>query len=200
MLRRAALAFGIVMFLSSGIAWAKKPMGIIDLFGIKTIANARISSDGSLVLFTLSAPDWAQNKNITHIYLADTKSGNYRQMTNGSEGEEQPAWKPDATQFAFLSSRVNKEAQIFLQDPKGGDVAGEQGGLHELRGAEGVLVAAQGHDVAPPHLGDLLQRRTASHMRHPWVGHPRVLGALSGKQRSYPHRPAPPVCGVINGG
>src|SRR5207249_7390139 len=49
------------------------------------------------------------------------KSGAYHQMTNGSESEDQPAWKPDGSQFAFVSSRANKESQIFLQDPNGGE-------------------------------------------------------------------------------
>ena len=144
MLRRAAITFAIGMFVSSGIAWAKRPMKIVDLFGIQTIANPRITADGSLVLFTLSAPDWAQNKNISHIYVADTKSGTYQQMTNGSEGEEQPAWKPDGSQFGFVSSRVNREAQIFLQDAKGGEAiqfTHHQGAVKQFRwSADGKLI------------------------------------------------------------
>jgi dipeptidyl aminopeptidase/acylaminoacyl peptidase len=156
MLRRVGITLGMLLFLSSNLVSAKRPMGIIDLFGTKTIANPRISADGSSVLFTMSEPDWNQNKNITHIYIADTMSGAYRQMTNGRDSEEQPAWKPDGTRFAFLSGRNNKENQIFMQDPAGGEAiqfTHHEGAVKQFKwSADGKLIYFIASDPLPADL------------------------------------------------
>ena len=64
--------------------------------------------------------DWDENAYHTEIWLADARSGDRRQLTNGKKSSSSPAWSPDGSRLAFASDRDDKR-QIYLIDPAGGE-------------------------------------------------------------------------------
>ncbi|HEY2933662.1 MAG TPA: S9 family peptidase [Acidobacteriota bacterium] len=117
----AILALLAALSMQFSIA-ATRPMTVTDWMNVKRVGNARVSPDGSQILFSLTENNWKENKSVSHIYRASTDGGSLRQMTNGADGESSPAWSPDGKSFAFTAKREpSKETQIFLQPNDGGE-------------------------------------------------------------------------------
>src|SRR6478672_7976673 len=93
---------------------------IDDLIALKRVGSPAISPDGRLVAYTLRETDWDENAYHTEIWLADARSGDRRQLTNGKKSSSSPTWSPDGSRLAFASDRDDKR-QIYLIDPAGGE-------------------------------------------------------------------------------
>ena len=93
---------------------------IDDLIALKRVGSPAISPDGRLVAYTVRETDWDENAYHTEIWLADARSGDRRQLTNGKKSSSSPTWSPDGSRLAFASDRDDKR-QIYLIDPAGGE-------------------------------------------------------------------------------
>jgi dipeptidyl aminopeptidase/acylaminoacyl peptidase len=90
------------------------------LIALKRVGSPTISPDGHLVAYTVRETDWDENAYHTEIWLADARSGDLRQLTNGKKSSTSPAWSPDGSRLAFGSDRDDKR-QIYVIDPTGGE-------------------------------------------------------------------------------
>lgn len=109
--------------------WAPRPMILIkNIFGTKqydTIAsvghfyNPRWSPDGGKVLFFGFS---GHGYNINHdIFTVDTNGMNLQNLTNHPARDADPAYSPDGTQIAFISSR-NGLSHVYIMDADGSNV------------------------------------------------------------------------------
>ena len=51
---------------------------------------------------------------LDHLYVMDYPNGTPRRLTQGAEGEFQPAWSPDGRSLAFTGKRSDKKAETTL--------------------------------------------------------------------------------------
>jgi Tol biopolymer transport system component len=108
----AAFALGAVAFASSEPAradgqQAPRLMTVKDTQSFVNVGGPAISPDDQWVLYTRSVRDWddAQLRNRTHIWRVRIDGTAARQLTFGDANTTSPAWFPDGTRIAFVSSR-----------------------------------------------------------------------------------------------
>ena len=72
-------------------ATAQKPLTLLEILSLETPQSARLSPDGSQVLFEISLADWKTNRRVSHIWRMPAAGGESIKMTNGA-GETAPVW------------------------------------------------------------------------------------------------------------
>jgi dipeptidyl aminopeptidase/acylaminoacyl peptidase len=92
-----------------------------ELLGVKSAGSAQVSPNGKGVAYTVTTPDWKQDRYVTHLWLADTASGRVFQLTRGEKSCSGPQWSPDSAWIAFQSARVGDKSQVFAIRPDGGE-------------------------------------------------------------------------------
>ena len=101
---------------------APRPMTIVDLIEVPSLADARISPAGDRLLFVRRDADWEANGTVAHIWRVDADGDNLIQLTSGENGETSPRWSPDGSRIAFLARRGDDEhTQIHLLHTMGGE-------------------------------------------------------------------------------
>jgi dipeptidyl aminopeptidase/acylaminoacyl peptidase len=100
-----------------------------DVIDLVQVAAARVSPDGTRVLFTRAAiKEWKDNKRVSTIWIANADGSNQYQFL-GNDKDRNPQWSPDGTQVAFLSTRdaseSDKEAgpQVWVIRTAGGEAS-----------------------------------------------------------------------------
>ena len=61
-------------------------MTIVDLIEVPSLGDARISPDGTRLLFVRRDADWEENGTAAHIWRVDADGENLIQVTNGENG------------------------------------------------------------------------------------------------------------------
>lgn len=107
-------------------------MTVRDTQNFASVGGAAISPDDQWVLYTQAVRDWndAQLRTKTHIWRVKIDGTSARQLTFGEANTTSPAWFPDGTKIAFLSSRGAAPAtaesegggsQVFFMHTDGGE-------------------------------------------------------------------------------
>ena len=84
-------------------------------------------SDGTLMLYTITTPDWAEASSQSDIHvvsLADGVSSSRRLTFTDDKNETQPTWAPDGSFFVFLSNRDSEDSggdQLYMMRHDGGE-------------------------------------------------------------------------------
>src|SRR4029453_5323505 len=88
---------------------APKPrlITVKDTQNFVNVGSPAISPDDTWVLYTQTVRDWddAQLRTKTHIWRVRMDGTGARRLTFGDANTTSPAWFPDASKIAFLSSR-----------------------------------------------------------------------------------------------
>jgi len=94
-------------------------MKIEDLERIVLVSDPKLSPDARLAAFTVTKPSIREDKYLSSIWLLDTKSLSYEQLTAGPS-DHSPEWSPDGRRICFLSRRTLKEgeegAELWIAD------------------------------------------------------------------------------------
>ena len=127
---RYAWTIGVALCLAGGATPAlaqqrpataqQHPMTFDDLIALKAVSDPQISPDGQQVAYVVSTPSLQENRNISHIWLADLASGANRQITHGTGSDFAPRFSPSGRTLAFLSTREDG-AQVWLLPLGGGE-------------------------------------------------------------------------------
>ena len=106
-----------------------RPIAPEDLFRLRFVVAADLSPDGSQVVFAQTRigpgetdddeeePEEAEH---TDLHLLDVGSGEIRRLTFSDSTNTAPAFSPDGSQVAFMSSRTEKP-QLWLLPLDGGE-------------------------------------------------------------------------------
>ena len=91
----------------------KRSMSVVDFLNIPGVSNPQLSPDGTKLIYILSESNWKANKQISHIWLANTDGTDAHQITFGPGGVSSPSWSPDGKWISFMTKRnEDKENQI----------------------------------------------------------------------------------------
>ena len=95
---------------------------IDDQIQYPLINEVSLSPDGERVVYTVREPLLTEERSeyITHLYLADVKTGESIQLTRGEHANSHPRWSPDGRYIAFISTRYEKP-NVYAIDTKGGE-------------------------------------------------------------------------------
>lgn len=97
----------------------KKPIQPDTLLQFQFVGDARMSPDGSCVLFAKKHIN-EKNKYITNLYSVSL-SGEVKQWTAGEGGNAAGRWSPTGDRIAFVSGREKPSQQIHLLSASGGE-------------------------------------------------------------------------------
>ncbi len=86
---------------------------------VRRISQLTFSADGIHLACTVEEPPKGAEHS-THIWLLDTRTGEFRQFTASPKSERLPRWSPDGRTLAFLSDRAERN-QIYAIRLDGGD-------------------------------------------------------------------------------
>lgn len=117
------LSLGVALFCASVVTAEPGPRvpTVDDLLTVKFIGGTRISPDGQWVAYGVTGTDFKQDAFVTHLWLANTATGEPFQLTRGDKSALNPQWSPDGRWLAFLSDRVGDKNQVFVIRPDGGE-------------------------------------------------------------------------------
>jgi dipeptidyl aminopeptidase/acylaminoacyl peptidase len=110
----------VLAFPATGLAQAKRPMKVDDLFRFKRVADPQISPNGHTVAYVLTTVDLAGNKTASTIWLVSIQGGTPRQLTNTTKKDRHPRWSPDGKQLLFESNRSG-DNQLWVIEVAGGE-------------------------------------------------------------------------------
>ena len=99
----------------------------MDVQELKRAGSWVPRSDGALMLYTVTTPDWVEASSQSDIHivsLADGVSSSRRLTFTDDKNETQPTWSPDGSFFVFLSNRDSEESegsQLYMMRHDGGE-------------------------------------------------------------------------------
>ena len=117
------LAASLILSCSSN---SQENFTIDDAMRMKGVGDVTISPDGSLVFYSISSLDWAENDRIKRYFLASADGSSVREYI-GDAGGESFAFSPDGKSLAFLreveseEDSEDPEMQIFVMPTNGGE-------------------------------------------------------------------------------
>src|SRR5256884_1975251 len=100
---------------------APRLVTVADLFRLRDVADPQLSPDGAWVAYTVTGADSAVDKQPGAVWMTSWDGSRTLRLTNSKEGESAPRWSPDGRWLAFLSSREDEHAQLWLLDRSGGE-------------------------------------------------------------------------------
>jgi dipeptidyl aminopeptidase/acylaminoacyl peptidase len=98
----------------------QRPLTFDDFIQLKAVSDPQVSPDGQVVAYTVAVPSLQENRNVSHIWLADLDAGTNRQVTHGPGSDLAPRFSSSGRTLAFISTR-DGEAQIWLLPLGGGE-------------------------------------------------------------------------------
>jgi dipeptidyl aminopeptidase/acylaminoacyl peptidase/CubicO group peptidase (beta-lactamase class C family) len=93
---------------------------IDDLTAIASPEEPALSPDGSQIVYVLRTSDVDADRSARSLWRVGARSGEPAQLTRG-QADTAPAWSPDGTCVAFLRSRDDRPAQLWLLPADGGE-------------------------------------------------------------------------------
>jgi dipeptidyl aminopeptidase/acylaminoacyl peptidase len=86
---------------------------------VRRISELTFSADGVHLACTVGEPPKGSDQS-SHIWILDTRNGEFRQFTTSKKSERMPRWSPDGRTLAFLSDRDERN-QIYSIRLDGGE-------------------------------------------------------------------------------
>ena len=122
------LLIAILALIGAGeVSAQQQTFTFMDVQELKRAGSWVPRSDGTLMLYTVTTPDWvgADSQSDIHIVsLADGVSSSRRLTFTDDKNETQPTWAPDGSFFAFLSNRDSEGSggnQLYMMRHDGGE-------------------------------------------------------------------------------
>lgn len=93
-----------------------------DIYNIALVNDARISPDGSQVVYARTELNREKNDYRSSLYLVPSAGGDTRRFTGATAKDTSPRWSVDGTHIAFLSNRSGSN-QLWSIPFAGGEAA-----------------------------------------------------------------------------
>ncbi len=121
-MKRTLAAFSLALVACPAAAGAaeRRAATIADLYRVKGVAEPAIAPDGRSVAFSLTTTDLPAVKRQTNLWRVGADGKNARALTTSDKRDASPAFSPDGTVLAFLSTRGG-ESQVYVLPVAGGE-------------------------------------------------------------------------------
>ncbi|RYF64466.1 MAG: S9 family peptidase, partial [Cytophagaceae bacterium] len=116
----------LLFWATFAVAQSSTNVLVTDLTRIKQVGGIQISpANRQQVLYTLTTTEPQPDQPLeydyrTHIYLANSQTGETKALTRGAESARQAVWSPDGQQIAFVRT-VKGKSQVFVMPLNGGE-------------------------------------------------------------------------------
>lgn len=131
--------FALVVFLLLAAApLAAQPRPVLTpelLWQLERVGSPAVSPDGRHVVYTVTTPDVARNRMVTHLWRVPTAGGAPVRLTTHEGRNAAPVWRPDGQRIGFVSNQSGS-AQFWEMRPDGTDlrqVTDEPGGVANVQ-------------------------------------------------------------------
>lgn len=147
---------GAAAFVATASPPAAAQEAVLESFraqiGLKTVAAPRISPDGSMIAYSVTTADWANNRFDQEIWLVVGDDEPF-QLTRTEPGSSTGhRWLPDGSLLGFVADRGDG-AQVYLIPPVGGEaerLTSHEHGVGAFRfSPDGTRIAYSAIDPAP---------------------------------------------------
>ena len=92
------------------------------MWAVERVGTPAVSPDGTMVAYTVTTYDVAENRGNADIWVVPITGGTPRRLTTNPASDSGPVWSPDGKRIAFGSRRdADKAAQIYMIDLGGGE-------------------------------------------------------------------------------
>jgi dipeptidyl aminopeptidase/acylaminoacyl peptidase len=101
----------------------QRPVTFLDVQEMRRAGSWAPSPDGTLMLYTVTVPDWEEAETQSDIHIVSMEDGvsSSRRLTyTDDKNESQPTWAPDGSFFVFVSNR-DDENQLYMMHHDGGE-------------------------------------------------------------------------------
>ncbi len=122
-MRRSTLCFVVVSLALSFPAAAqdKRAFEIADYYRTAFVGSPVISPDGTRVVFPVKRYELESGTSWSELWIMAPDGSDLRQLTRGHHDVSSPAFSPDGSTLAFLSSRDDQGQQIHVLPLDGGE-------------------------------------------------------------------------------
>jgi Tol biopolymer transport system component len=131
----------LTALLASPLMAQQRPVTFLDVQEMRRAGSWAPSPDGTLMLYTVTVPDWEEAETQSDIHIVSMEDGvsSSRRLTyTDDKNESQPTWAPDGSFFVFASNR-DDENQLYMMRHDGGEA-------RKITDAEGGV---SGFDFSP---------------------------------------------------
>ncbi|MGA7746149.1 MAG: prolyl oligopeptidase family serine peptidase [Candidatus Aquilonibacter sp.] len=141
----------LTAFICLAICGAAIPAAAFDFSDARKVvgaADARISPDGTRVVYVRSKADFENDRTDRQLVLIDVRTHLARQLTWNRKGVSSPVWSPSGNAIAFAAldgDAKNPQSQIFVLRMDGGDA---QQITHAKNGVDGFAWSPDGRRFA----------------------------------------------------
>lgn len=104
----------------SAFAASVAPVTAKQLIAGYEVSDIHWSSDGRRLAAVVTEPVSGDMQR-QHIWIYDSVTGDFRQLTLVGDHDTQPSWSPDGKYLAFLSERDTQPAQLYVLPMTGGE-------------------------------------------------------------------------------
>jgi dipeptidyl aminopeptidase/acylaminoacyl peptidase len=98
----------------------KKPLTPGDIWRLKAVGEPQLSPNGAWIAYALTVTDLDKNSRNADIWIVPAAGGAPRRLTTSEKRDDTPAWSPDGSLIAFISTRSG-DPQVYILPVSGGE-------------------------------------------------------------------------------